>query len=116
LLHGADAINKSHKGVELNGRRLLQSQNSINIIFYYHHHSPCSAYFFGDYSGETRASWRKCVLLCLTELHGFSPQEMSLPGKRTRQRHHQRGRLICFEENLTIGKENLIRSMKLRYR
>lgn len=40
-------------------------------------HSRCPARFFGDYWGETRASWRKCALLCLAELHGFSLRETS---------------------------------------
>lgn len=39
-----------------------------------------------------------------------------LPRKKDETKAHQRVKLICFEKNLTIGKENQIGSMKLSYR
>lgn len=39
-----------------------------------------------------------------------------LPRKKDKTKAHQRVRLICFEKNLTIGKENQICSVKLSYR
>ena len=116
LLHPWDSPGKN-TGVDCH--YLLQSStvNSINIFFFVLISSQKQkARFFGNKWGETRGFLEKNEWFYSTQSYMNLILKKCLPRKKDKTKARQRVRLICFEKNLTIGKENQICSVKLSYR